>query len=223
MHDPLNKTKTIISETVQDITNQVTRSSARRCYKATLAAVAAFTAICQRVRAAAAWVAVLELLDLEDSEGTDGDGPHTRLTRTVVLRPDYKQSPWANMLRNRDLLDPTSRAAKLFRRRFRVPQVLFLTLVLRVIEEGWFPTAELDVVVGRPCIPVTLKVSNITQYLLSVDSGVDNSAVDMNDSSVAVATTEGCCTNALSGARAAVFSLFLYRARTYAQPATAGV
>ena len=142
MHDPLTKTKTITPETVQDISNQVMRSSARRRYKATLAAVAAFTAIRQRVRAAAAWVAVLELLDLEDDAGTDGDGPHTRLTRTVVPRPDYKQSPWANMLRNQDLLDPISRAAKLFRRRFRVPHVFFLTLVRRVIEEGWFQTAE---------------------------------------------------------------------------------
>ena len=118
---------------------------------------------------------------MEDDKGTDGDGPHTRLTRIVVPRPDYKQSPWANMLRNQDLLDSTSRAAKLFCRRFRVPHVFFLTLVRRVIEEGWFPTAEVDVV-ARPCIPVTLKVSNFTQYLLNVDSGVDNTAVDMNDS-----------------------------------------
>ena len=122
----------------------------------------AFTAIRQRVRAAAAWVTVLELLDLEDDKRTDGDGPHTRLTRTVVPQPDYKQSPWANILRNQDLLDLTSRAAKLFCRRSRVPHVFFLTLVRRVIEEGWFPTAEVDVV-GRPCIPVTLKVSNFTQ------------------------------------------------------------
>ena len=54
VHDPLTKTKTVTPETVQDITYQVTRSSARRRYKATLlAAVAAFTAIRQRVRAAA--------------------------------------------------------------------------------------------------------------------------------------------------------------------------
>ena len=120
------------------------------------------------------------------------------------------------MLRNQDLLDPTSRAAKLFRRHFRVPHVFFLTLVRRVIEEGWFPIAEVDVV-GRPCISVTLKVSNFTQYLLNVDSGVDNTvAVDMNDSSVAVATTEGCCTNSLPAARAAVY-LFLYRARALSQ------
>ena len=75
--------------------------------------------------------------------------------------------------------------------------------------------SEVDVV-GRPCISVTLKVSNFTQYLLNVDSGVDNTAVDMNDSSVAVATTEGCCTNSLPAARAAVY-LFLYRARTLSQ------
>ena len=136
---------------------------------------------------------MLELLDLEDDEGTYGDGPHTRLTRTVVPRPDYKQSPWANMLRNQDLLDPTSRAAKLFRRRFRVPHKFLLTLVRRVIEEGWVPTAEVDGG-GRRCIPATLKVSNFTQYLLNVDSGVNNTAVDINDSSVAVATTKGCCT-----------------------------
>ena len=120
------------------------------------------------------------------------------------------------MLRNQDLLDPTSRAAKLFRRRFRVPHVFFLTLVRRVFEEGLLPTAEVDVV-ARPCIPVTLKLSNnSTQYLLNVDSGVDNIAADMNGSSVAVATTEGCCTNSLPAARAAVYS-FLYRARTLSQ------
>ena len=136
MQDPLTKTNRSTPDTVQDISNQVMRRSARRRYKATLAAVAAFTATRQRVRAAAAWVAVLELLDLEDDERTDGDGPQTRLTRTVVPRPDYKQSLWANMRRNQDLLDPTSRAAKLFRRRFRVSHVFFLTLVRRVIEEG---------------------------------------------------------------------------------------
>ena len=143
MHDPLTKTKTITPETVQDITNQAMRSSARRRYKATLAAVAAFTAIRQRVRAA-----VLEMLDLEADEGTDGNGSHTRLTRTMVPRQDYKQSPWANMLRNQELLDPTCRAAKLFCRSFRVPHVFSLTLVRRVIEEGWFPTAEVAV---HPC------------------------------------------------------------------------
>ena len=119
------------------------------------------------------------------------------------------------MLRNQDLLDPTSRAAKLFRRRFCVPHVFFLALVRRVNEEGWFPTDEMDVL-GRPCLPVTLKVSNFTQYLLNVDSRADDTAVDMNDSSVAVATTGGCCTNLLPAPRTAVY-LFLYRARTFNQ------
>ena len=86
----------------------------------------------------------------------------------------------------------------------------------RVIEEEWFPTAEVDVV-GRPCIPVTLKVSNFTQHSLNIDSGVDNTAVDMNDSSVAAATTEGCCTNSFPAARAAVYFHKYYRARTLSQ------
>ena len=71
-------------------------------------------------------------------------------------------------------------------------------------------------VVGRPCIPLTLKVSNFTQYLLNVDSGVDNTAVDMNYSFEEVATTEGCCTKSLPAARAAVY-LCLYRTRTLSQ------
>ena len=49
---------------------------------------------------------------------------------------------------------------------------------------------------------------------LNVDSGMDDTAVDMND--MAAATTEGCCTNSLPAARAAVY-LFLYRARTLSQ------
>ena len=48
---------------------------------------------------------------------------------------------------------------------------------------------------------------------LIFDSGVDDTAVDINDSSVAMATTEGCCTNLLPAARAAVY-LYLYRPRT---------
>ena len=105
------------------------------------------------------------------------------------------------MLRNQDLLDPISRAEKLFRRRFHGPHVFFLMLVSRVNEEGWFPTTEVGVA-GRPCVPVTLEVSKFTQCLLNIDSGVDNTALEMNDSSVAVASTEGCCTNLLPAARA---------------------
>ena len=65
-------------------TNQVMRSSARRRYKATLlnSCRGGLHSNLPASRAAAAWVAVLELLDLEDDDGADGDGPHTRLTRT---------------------------------------------------------------------------------------------------------------------------------------------
>ena len=68
---------------------------------------------------------------------------------------------------------------------------------------------------------MTLKVSNFTQCLLNIDFGVDNIAVEMNDSSVAVATTEGCCTNLLPAARATVECFFISCA--YVQPATAVV
>ena len=106
---------------------------------------------------------MLELLNLKDKGGVDGDGPHARPMRIVVPRPDYKQSPWAKMLRNQDLLDLTSRAAKLFRRRFRVSRMFFLTLVRRVNEEGWFPIADEVDVVGWPYIPMALNISNFTQ------------------------------------------------------------
>ena len=67
---------------------------------------------------------------------------------------------------------------------------------------------------------MTLKVSNFTQYLLNVDSGVDNTAVDMNRSSVAVATTKGCCTKFVACCSCCSF---FFIPCAYAQPATAGV
>ena len=109
------------------------RSSARRRYETTLAAVTAITASRQQILAAAAWVAGLGLLDLGKEEDTYGDSPHARPTRTVDPRPDYKQSSWGNALRDQDLLNPTSRGLKLFRRLFSVSHVLFLTLVVVVV------------------------------------------------------------------------------------------
>ena len=51
-----------------------------------------------------------------------------------------------------------STAAKRFRGDFRVPYPFFKKLVELVKERDWFPTAATDAV-GRPCIPVELKVS----------------------------------------------------------------
>ena len=184
------------------------RRSARRRYKATLAAVAAFTESRQRVRAAATWVAVLELLDLEGDERTDDEdsGPTARLQAVSAGEYASKSGVSRSHLQRSEAVSPTLPCSS------RV----FLTLGRRVIGEGWFPNAEVDVV-GRPRIPVTLsKVSNFTQYFLNFDSGVDSTAVDTNDCSVATAATEGYCTNLLPAARATVY-LYLYRARTLDQ------
>ncbi|CAN0533581.1 unnamed protein product, partial [Scytosiphon promiscuus] len=56
------------------------------------------------------------------------------------------------MLRDSDLLNHESTAAKMFRKRFRVPHVFFLQLVKVVKERRWFPVSECDAV-GRPSIP----------------------------------------------------------------------
>ena len=66
----------------------------------------------------------------------------------------------------------------------------------------------------HPCNAVQVK--QLHPVLVIFDSGVDDTAVDINDSSVAMATTEGCCTNLLPAARAAVY-LYLYRPRTLDQ------
>ena len=139
-------------------------SSARRRDNATLAAVTAFTKIRQQVRAAATSVAVQELLDLEDdmsgqmvtalTPGSRGTWSHGQTTSSL-------RGPICFETRIFSIPPPEQRScfddASVF-----LMYVFFLTLVRRVIEEGWFPTAEVDVV-GRQCIPVTLKVSNLTQ------------------------------------------------------------
>ena len=55
-------------------------------------------------------------------------------------------------------MEPSTRAFKRFRGSFRVPYPFFVELVERVKQRDWFPTGQEDAV-GRPCIPVELKVS----------------------------------------------------------------
>jgi hypothetical protein len=66
--------------------------------------------------------------------------------RTRVRRPviDKLSAPWQLMLDNAKLgingvADPDSRDGKYFRRRFRVPYILFTTIVDVAIGDGWFP------------------------------------------------------------------------------------
>ncbi len=49
----------------------------------------------------------------------------TKQRRKCYQRPNYEDSVWARALRDETVADPTSRAGKLFRRRFRTPWPLF--------------------------------------------------------------------------------------------------
>lgn len=116
-----------------------------------------------RNRTLAAWAVVLAKIEEEDAlEGDDdGDAARVKRTRRVFPRADYRASAWATMLRSEDLPDPTSRAARQFRRRFRIPHPFFLELVKIAVDKKWFPSATEDVG-HRPCVPVELKVGQLS-------------------------------------------------------------
>ena len=108
----------------------------------------------------------------EDEEEEDEPPPKRR--RQVVPRADYRSLPWAKMLEKTDLLmDPTTREAKQFRRRFRVPYPFFVSLVDEVKAGNWrgFTTDEFELGGrgSRRCIPVEIKVCHdYAQVLRSV-------------------------------------------------------
>lgn len=115
------------------------------------------------MRKLAAWAVMFDGLDNDDSnDELDGEGedepPAPKRTRRVFPRKDYGKSEWAVLLQCEDLGDPASKAAKAFRRRFRIPYPFFLELVRLAKRNKLFPTAEKDAV-GRQCVPTELKVS----------------------------------------------------------------
>ena len=66
----------------------------------------------------AEWALVLDMVDYD----IDDDCEHKlKRSRTVPSCPDYSASAWAVMLKNPTLRNPKSRAARLFRRHFRLP------------------------------------------------------------------------------------------------------
>lgn len=74
----------------------------------------------------AAWVIVLALLEANNAGGLGGkddDNPPVKRTRCVVELPDCSTAPWLRMLGDDELKDRTSRAARNFSRRFRIPCV----------------------------------------------------------------------------------------------------
>ena len=108
-----------------------------------------------RRRTVAAWDLVMKEMDTDGDE--DDNAPRAKFTRRVWPRPDYSSSAWAVMLQCPALHNHKSAEAKTFRRRFRVPHVFFLQLVKIVEDRNWFAVAAHDAV-GRPSIPVELKV-----------------------------------------------------------------
>lgn len=98
----------------------------------------------------------------EMDEGSD-DGPRMKRSRTCYPRPDYSSSTWAVLLKEQALNNPPSRAATLFRRRFRAPHPFSHELVKLVKQQGWFATAAVDVT-GRQCILVELRVRSLLEW-----------------------------------------------------------
>lgn len=99
-------------------------------------------------------------LSRESEESESNEKGIGKRTREVKPRPNYSSSTWGEMLRDGSLSEPTSTAAKLFKRRFRVPYVFFKHLVKLAKDGKWFPCVETDVA-GRRCIPVELKVCGL--------------------------------------------------------------
>ena len=68
--------------------------------------------------------------------------------------------------RRRSLSNPSSRQSKLFRRRFRLPYLVFLHLLELVRERRWFLIRTEDVT-GRKYIPLELKVNSTKAYRIN--------------------------------------------------------
>ena len=84
--------------------------------------------------------------------------------RLSSQRPNYMDSTWGKILRDKKFRDPTMRrGGKLFRRRFRVPYPMFLELVKITRENKWF--SEGPDCTGRPSAPLELKVLAVLRVL----------------------------------------------------------
>ena len=65
----------------------------------------------------------------DEPDHSDSRRGNPGMPRAHKIRKDSSKSPWAELLRHPDVADEASRAGKAFRSRFRVPYVIFRTIV----------------------------------------------------------------------------------------------
>lgn len=79
-------------------------------------------------------------------------------------RPGYNASNWMAMISDPELGNPSSRAARKFRRRFRPPPTVFFGLVKQFKSKNWLQVAATDVA-GRPSVPFEMKLLGGLRHL----------------------------------------------------------
>ena len=97
--------------------------------------------------------------DVEDDLILDLLGyPSEMKHRASHSRPNYRESLWSLMLKNPEIVEPSSKVGKQFRRRFTIPFSLFQHIMSKIREEHWFSE-------GPHCAPLELKVLGVFRVL----------------------------------------------------------
>lgn len=103
-----------------------------------------------------------------DEEELPEKKPRKRETipRCMQPVPDYSQSVWAKMLKDPSIKEPTSKTAKKFRRRFRVPFPLFELLVAELRDDVTGAWDQVDATrLASRRVPLELKVLSALRAL----------------------------------------------------------
>lgn len=110
---------------------------------------------------------IYRVLSANDLDSSTGSASHTRPRHhEVPERPDYNNSSWGQMLKDERLNDASSKEAKLFRRRFRLPYTMFRYVVSECRREHLFPESERDTdIAGRRSIPLELKILGVLRII----------------------------------------------------------
>ena len=107
------------------------------------------------------------MLAANDLDSSTGRGSQTsQRHHEVPERPDYDNSSWGQMLKDQRLNDASSKEAKLFRRRFRLPYIMFRYIVSECRRYHLFPESERDMdIAGRRSIPLELKILGVLRII----------------------------------------------------------